>query len=164
MVRHGWILAVLMSMLAYSGASAWAQAPAQKAAANDVSGMYTFLREGEFVEVDVEHDGRVTGFVSRYGDSDSDRGAFLDHMFTKGAMAGNTLTFSTRSVHGVSYEFKGTVERGEAKTPSAEGYNVIKGTLTQVTEDKNHKSSAQSREVVFKSFPADAMSPPQKKD
>jgi hypothetical protein len=144
--------------------AAWAQSqpPAQKA--NDVSGMYTFLREGEFVEVDVEDNGRVTGFVSRYGNSDSDRGAFLDHLFTKGALDGSKLTFTTRSVHGVSFEFKGTLERGEGKTPLAEGYYVIKGTLTQVTEDKNHKPSAQSREVVFKSFPADAMAPPPKKD
>jgi hypothetical protein len=125
--------------------------------------MYTFLREGEFVEVDVEG-GRVTGFVSRYGESDSDRGAFLDHMFTKGAMDGNKLTFTTRSVHGVSYEFTGTVDRGEGKTPTAEGYRVIKGTLTQLTEDKSHKTTAQSREVVLKSFPADAMAAPQKKD
>jgi hypothetical protein len=141
-----------------------AQATPPQPAANDVSGMYTFLREGEFLEVDVESGGRVTGFVSRYGDSDSDRGAFLDHMFTKAAIDRNQLTFTTRSVHGVSYEFKGTLERGEGKTPSAEGYYVIKGTLTQVTEDKNHKPSAQSREVVFKSFPADALSPPPKKD
>jgi hypothetical protein len=144
-------------------ATASAQAPAPKAAADDISGMYTFLREGEFVEVDVEG-GRVTGFVSRYGESDSDRGAFLDHMFTKGAMDGNKLTFTTRSVHGVSYEFTGMVDRGEGKTPNAEGYRVIKGTLTQSTEDKSHKTTAQSREVVFKSFPKDALAEPHKKD
>jgi hypothetical protein len=125
--------------------------------------MYTFLREGEFVEVDVDG-GRVTGFVSRYGESDSDRGAFLDHMVSKGAMEDHKLTFTTRSVHGVSFEFKGTVERGEGKTPTAEGYYVIKGTLTQLTEDKNHKTTAQSREVVFKSFPSDVLAEPRKQD
>jgi hypothetical protein len=154
---------IVAAMLMLVCAAAWAQAPAPKPATDDISGMYTFLREGEFVEVDVDG-GRVTGFVSRYGESDSDRGAFLDHMFTKGAMDGNQLTFITRSVHGVSFEFKGTVERGEGKTPSAEGYYVIKGTLVQMTEDKNHKTTAQSREVVFKSFPADALAPLHKKD
>jgi hypothetical protein len=153
----------IVLILVCAAAWAWAQAPAPKAAAEDISGMYTFLREGEFVEVDVDG-GRVTGFVSRYGESDSDRGAFLDHMFTKGAMDGNTLTFTTRSVHGVSYEFKGTVERGEGKTPKAEGYYVIKGTLTQLSEDKSHQTTAQSREVVFKSFPQDALAEPRKKD
>ena len=149
------------------GCGSLAQAPSQTApakAANDVSGMYTFLREGEFVEVDVEPDGRVTGFVSRFGEGDSDRGAFLDHTFTKGSLLDNKLSFATRSVHGVSFEFNGTVERGEGKTPGAEAYYVIKGTLTQLTEDKNKKTSAQQREVTFKSFPADAMKDPRTKD
>ena len=150
-------------MLASAAASAQANARAPKPASDDVSGMYTFLREGEFVEVDVEPDGRVTGFISRYGERDSDRGAFLDHMFTKGSMQGNKLVFTTRSVHGVAFEFKGTVERGEGKAPGAEAYHVIKGTLTQTTEDKDHKTSAQQREVVFKSFPADAIMAPHKK-
>ena len=106
----------------------------------------------------------ATGFISRYGERDSDRGAFLDHMFTKGSMQGNKLAFTTRSVHGVAFEFKGTVDRGEGKTPGAEAYHVIKGTLTQITEDKDHKTSAQQREVVFKSFPAEAIMPPHRKD
>lgn len=152
--------------LVLASVAAWPQANARapKPASDDVSGMYTFLREGEFVEVDVEPDGRVTGFISRYGERDSDRGAFLDHMFTKGSMQGNKLAFTTRSVHGVAFEFKGTVERGEGKAPGAEAYHVIKGTLTQITEDKDHKTSAQQREVVFKSFPAEAIMPPHKKD
>jgi hypothetical protein len=128
-------------------AAAWAQSQPPKssperATSQDVSGMYTFLREGEFVEVDVEPDGRVNGFVSRYGDLDSDRGAFLDHMFTKGSLQGKSLAFTTRSVHGVSFQFQGTVERGAGKTPGAEAYWVIKGTLTQITEDKDHKQTA----------------------
>jgi len=149
------------------GAASCAQAPHDPAPANtpnNVSGMYSFLREGEFVEVDVGQDGRVTGFVSRFGEGNSDRGAFLDHIFTKGSLQGNKLTFATRSVHGVSFEFSGTVERGEGKTPSAEAYYVIQGTLTQLTEDRNKKTSAQQREVTFKSFPADAMNDPRQKD
>jgi hypothetical protein len=153
----------LLLLVVLANVVVWAQTPAPKPAADDISGMYTFLREGEFVEVDVEG-GRVTGFISRYGETESDRGAFLDHMFTKGAMDGNKLTFTTRSVHGVSFEFAGTVDRGEGKTPTAEGYHVIKGTLTQLTEDKSHKVTAQSREVVFKSFPSDALAAPPKKD
>ncbi len=58
------------------------QSPAASGA--DYSGMYSFLRDGEFVQVTVEDQGRVTGFVSRYGDSESDRGVFLDHFFKSG--------------------------------------------------------------------------------
>ena len=39
----------------------------------DISGMYSFLREGEFVQINVEEGNTVTGFVSRYGDSDGDK-------------------------------------------------------------------------------------------
>lgn len=36
-------------------------------AGQEFSGMYTFLKEGEFLQVTVEDEGHVTGFVSRYG-------------------------------------------------------------------------------------------------
>src|ERR1700719_5042441 len=81
------------------------------------SGMYSFLQEGEFVQITVEDEGRVTGFISRYGDSESDRGAFLDQFFKPGKLDGTKLTFTTETVHGVSYEFKGIFARGEGKTP-----------------------------------------------
>ncbi len=154
-------LAVALSFLLLVGCAAWGQAAAPPDP-QDISGMYTFLRDGEFVEIDV-HGDRVSGFVSRYGSLDSDRGAFLDHMFTKGSLNGNEITFTTRAVHGVSYEFKGKVERGEAKAPGAEGYHVIKGTLTETTTDKDKKATARSREVVMKSFPADALAEPVRK-
>ncbi len=150
--------------------AALAQKPASKttpdsAAPPDVSGMYAFLHDGEFVEVDVDAEG-VTGFVSRFGESDSDRGAFLDHMFTKGSFDSKSkeLTFLTREVHGVSYEFKGKIVRGEGKQPGSEGYYVLKGTLTETTLDASKKATARSREVELKSFPADAQIAPQKKD
>ncbi len=156
------VLGTVLLMLAAIGT--WAQAAPPTSANDNCSGMYTFLREGEFVEVDVEPDGQVNGFISRYGDADSDRGAFLDHLFTKGSLKEHKLAFTTRSVHGVAFEFTGDVQRGEGKAPGAEAYWVIKGTLKRITEDKDHNKTAQEREVVFKSFPADAMMPPKQKD
>lgn len=72
----------------------------------DYSGMYSFLRDGEFVQVTVEDQGHVTGFVSRYGAAESDRGVFLDHFFKSGKLDGNQLAFATEIVHGVSFEFR----------------------------------------------------------
>src|SRR4051812_3750957 len=60
--------------------SAQTTAPAL-ASADDISGMYSFEREGEFVQISVEQRTAksdktkplaVTGFISRYGDTDSD--------------------------------------------------------------------------------------------
>ena len=95
--------------------------------------MYTFLKEGEFVQIDVDGT-RVTGFVSRYGDRDSDKGAFLDHLFKEGELKGDNIHFVTRQVHGTWFEFQGTVGRGDVTDPNKEGYRVIKGKLTQYTE------------------------------
>lgn len=131
------------------------QAGAQPTEAEDISGMYTFLREGEFVQVTVEDGDRVSGFVSRYGDSDSDKGTFLDQFFSKAALKDKHLSFTTKPTHGVWFEFDGTVEREPGKTPHNEGYRVLRGTLTQSSEDLNKKTSSKSRQVEFKSFPQD---------
>ena len=132
------------------------QSSAKPLPGSEFSGMYSFLKEGEFVQLSVEDAGRVTGFVSRFGDLDSDKGAFLDQFFKTGKLDGKTLTFTTEVVHGVGYEFKGTIERGEGKKPGDEGYYVLKGTLTETLTDQNKKTSSKSREVALKAFPADA--------
>jgi hypothetical protein len=132
--------------------------------ADEYSGMYSFLQDGEFVQVTVEDQGRVTGFVSRYGDLQSDRGAFLDQFFKQGKLDGNKLTFTTETVHGVWYEFKGAVERGTGKNPGAEAYYVLKGTLTQYSTDASKKTSSRVREVAFKSFPQDMPPAHEKQD
>jgi hypothetical protein len=121
----------------------------------DYSGMYSFLQDGEFVQLTIEDDGRVTGFVSRYGDSESDRGVFLDQFFKQAKLDGTKLSFTTDTVHGVWYEFKGTVERGAGKTPAEEAYYIMKGTLAEFRTDANKKVTSKSHEVTFKSFPRD---------
>ena len=137
-----------------SAPSSPAPAKDTKASAN-YSGMYSFLKEGEFVQLTVEDGAQLTGFVSRYGDGESDRGAFLDQFFKTGKLEGNKVSFTTETVHGVWFEFKGTVERGEGKNPGDEGYYVLKGTLTQSSTDVNKKMSSHPRDVAFKMFPQD---------
>jgi hypothetical protein len=148
-------------ILAAIAASAQSKSTTATAGAN-YDGMYAFVREGEFVQITVEGEGRVTGFVSRYGDSESDRGVFLDHFFKSGKLNGNQLTFATDTVHGVSFEFHGTVERGEGKNRADEAYYVLKGTLIENTNDESKKTSSRSREVALKSFPQDLSPPPAK--
>lgn len=132
------------------------QTPTTPIPPDDYSGMYSFRKEGEFVQITVEDAGRVTGFVSRYGDGESDQGAFLNQFFKQGKLDGKKLTFTTETVHGVWFDFKGTVDRGPgSNSPSDEGYYVLKGTLTEYRTDPNQKISSKSAQVVFKSFPKD---------
>jgi hypothetical protein len=140
------------------------QNPPATKPAEDYSGMYSFLQDGEFVQLTVEDEGRVTGFISRYGDLESDRGAFLDLFFKSGQLDGKNLSFTTQTVHGVWYEFKGTVERGPGKNVGDEAYYVLKGALTQYNTDATKKTSSKTREVAFKSFPQDMESAPAKQD
>jgi hypothetical protein len=141
-----------------SGVNAGGQESATSKDANGqaYSGMYTFLKDGEFVQITVEDQGRVTGFISRYGDGDSDKGAFLNQFFRSGTLEGSKLKFTTEMVHGVSFDFKGTVERGQGKAPGDEAYFVLKGTLTENAADVNKKVTSHTRDVAFKLFPQDA--------
>ncbi len=125
---------------------------------HEYSGMYSFLEDGEFVQITVEDAGKVTGFVSRYGDGESDKEAFLDQYFRSGTLDGNTLSFTTETVHGVWFEFKGAVERGAGKNPSDESYYVLKGTLADNTSDAQKKVTTHSSAVEFKRFPQEASS------
>jgi hypothetical protein len=121
---------------------------AKSAPAEDISGMYSFLHAGEFVQINLDQDG-VSGYISRQGDLESDRGAFLDQFFDKASVDGHDVSFSTRPLHGVIFEFKGRFERGEAKSKTQDGYYILRGTLSETVSDGDKKTT-RSREVAFK--------------
>jgi hypothetical protein len=127
--------------------------PSQQTASNvsPYSGMYSFLKEGELVQVTVEDDGSVNGFISRY--QNGDKGNFVDQFFKSGKIDGDKLSFSTKPVAGISFDFSGTVVRGEGKNPGDESYYVLDGTLTENVTDASKKTTSSSQPVKFKSFP-----------
>ena len=142
------------SLLAAFAASALlAQAPETAASVpSDLSGMFTFLREGEFVQLTVE-DGQLSGFISRFGDADSDKGEFIDHFFDKASLQGDHLSFKTKTVHAVWYEFDGNLTTVTGKQKGEEGYRMLNGKLTLHKSDATGKEQASERNVEFKSFP-----------
>jgi hypothetical protein len=137
-----------------------ASTPQATVPAEDYSGMYSFLKDGEFIQITIEEKGTVSGFISRFGDSGSDKGSFLDQFFKSGKLDGNKVTFTTENVHGVWFTFDGNFERGPGKKPEDDAYFVVRGTLTRFTTDAEKKTVSQERQVEFKSFPRDT-SPPQ---
>ena len=118
-------------------------------AAEDISGMYSFLKEGEFLQITLEKDA-VTGYISRMGDSDSDNGVFLDQFFARADVQGHDVSFTTRQLHGVWYEFTGKFDRGPGKTKADDGYYLLRGTLKELGTNADKTVNARSREVVFK--------------
>ncbi len=126
--------------------------------AADISGMYSFLREGEFVQLTVE-DGRLSGYLSRFGDAESDKGQIIDQFFDKTSLTGDHLTFDTKTIHGVWYEFSGVISTAAGKQPAQEGFHVMKGTLIQHATDAKGGEKKMQRQVEFKSFPPDLSKP-----
>jgi len=119
--------------------------------AEDFSGMYSFLKEGEFLQINVDNSA-VSGYISRMGETDSDSGVFLDQFFDKVQIQGHDVSFITKPLHNIWYDFKGKFERGPGKTKLDDGYYVLRGTLKEVTLDENKKPVAHSREVELKSL------------
>jgi len=90
MTRNLVVAAVVSALLLSSSAVVFAQTSAPPVS-SDLSGMFTFLREGEIVQLTVQ-DGELSGFVSRFGDSDTDKGEFIDQFFDKASIQGEHLT------------------------------------------------------------------------
>ena len=128
------------------------------AKADDPAGMYSFLKEGEFIQLTID-DGKLSGYVSRFGETDSDKETFIDQFFDKASLAGTHLSFTTKTVHGTWYEFTGVITITPGKQPLQEGYRVIKGTLVQHVTDANKADKLRQRDVEFKSFPQDLSKP-----
>jgi len=141
-----WAVAILLA-----ATLVWAEnPPSTKAApADDYSGMYSFLQEGEFVEISVDEGNRVTGFISSFGDAD--KANFVDYFFDKAELHDHDIRFSTRKIQGTWFEFHGAISRGPGKNRDAEAYYVIKGTLTQHTS--NGRPEAKTTDVTLRSFP-----------
>ena len=147
-------LTSILLLTAFVGLAAClhAQNAASAATPSDLSGMFTFLREGEFVQLTVE-DGQLSGFISRFGDTESDKGEFIDQFFDQTSLQGDRLSFKTKTVHAVWYEFDGTVTTAAGKKKGEEGYRVLSGKLTLHRSDATGKDQASERTVEFKSFP-----------
>jgi hypothetical protein len=128
------------------------------------SGMYTFLKEGEYLQITVEDAGQVTGFISRYDEGGSEKGTFIDQFFKAGKLDDNKLSFTTKPSNDLWFEFNGTAQRGEGRNPGEEAYYVLKGSLTENTTGPDKKVSSRHQDVTFKMFPQDADSAPAAKN
>ena len=118
-------------------------------AAEDISGMYSFLKDGEFLQITLEKN-EVTGYISRMGDSESDHGVFLDQFFSRADIQGHEVSFTTRPLHSMWYEFQGKFDRGPGKAKTDDGYYILRGTLKEFTMNDSKSVSERSRSVEFK--------------
>jgi hypothetical protein len=146
-------------LIAAAAALAQSEPVAEPQFGDEITGMYSFVREGEFVQIEVNN-GKVTGlvsrYVSRYKDEDPEKAGFVDQYFDQAKLEGTSLSFRTKPADGVWFEFSGVVERGSAKTPADEGYWNIRGTLAERHTSSDGKVTEKKSELTLRSFPQDA--------
>ena len=141
------LFSFLISVLCLLPAVASAQTAGRGTPGSDISGLYSFLHEGESLQLNLDH-GKLSGWVSSFGFLDSDKDILLDRFFEKASLQGTRVYFLSRRIHGCWVEFSGRVDRGEGRLRGQEGYYVLVGTLTQYTSDADVKVSARQREVM----------------
>src|SRR5262249_14916875 len=90
------------------------------------------------------------GYISRLGDSENDRGVFLDQFFDTAVIQDHEVSFTTKPLHGVWFEFTGKYERGPAKTKTEDGFYLLRGTLKEYSGGDGKNTASRSREVEFK--------------
>jgi hypothetical protein len=151
------LLATLACLALVASALALPRRPAATSptvSVGDFSGTYTFLRDGDDLQLNVQ-DGRLDGYVTRYGETEADKDVQLQHLLAKSSLTGDELSFTTSKIHGVWFEFKGKVRRGQGKAPGDEGFYVLAGTITRYETGADKRTTARSRDVQFRSLPSD---------
>lgn len=142
-------------LLVAAAAMAQTEPAAEPQVGDEITGMYSFAREGEFVEIEVDS-GKVTGVVSRFQSDDPEKAGFVDQFFAEAKLEASRLSFRTKPAGGVWFEFSGVVERGAGKTPSEEGYWNIRGTLTERRTASDGKVTQKTSDLTLRSFPQEA--------
>src|SRR5271154_3922909 len=85
-------LAVLLAMVTGIAAQTPSQSGVAHDPATDAAGLYSFVKEGESVQLTLD-EGELSGYITRFGESDSDKGQLIDQFFSKGSLKENQLTF-----------------------------------------------------------------------
>ncbi|HEX8926725.1 MAG TPA: hypothetical protein VF786_13080 [Terriglobales bacterium] len=149
---------LLILFLALFAIDAFAQmpTPVPTPAPIDISGMYTFLHEGEFVQLTL-NGSVLSGFISRFADDKQE--SFVDQFFNKASWNNGDLSFETKKAKGVWYEFQGTAKQAPGKTAQQEGFIVLTGKLTNHEPGPDGKDVANVQQVEFESFAADEVPP-----
>jgi hypothetical protein len=108
----------------------------------DASGEYELDSDGSVVQITIEQ-GRLTGYVTKM-----DHEAALTLNFVRSTVEGERISFSTRTVHGLSYSFAGTIVRGDEAVPSKNGFYRMVGEWTA-----HRDADVETESVRLKSTP-----------
>jgi hypothetical protein len=117
----------------------------------EASGEYS-MGSGGTVDVELQVD-RLSGFITRPGDRESDEGTQLTFFFATSRLTGQQLAFTTRQVHGVWWAFEGTIVRGSARSREQQGYYLLQGRLVM------HDADSRTEQARMVSLPLARQNP-----
>lgn len=110
----------------------------------NASGEYELDGKGSVIQITIEHS-RLDGYITKM-----DHDTALTLFFEQAAVNGNHLSFTTRTVHELHYSFHGTIVRGDAESPSVNGFYRLVGDLTAHDTSGDH-----TERVSLRSTPRD---------
>ncbi len=94
----------------------------------EASGEYQLGESGEIIEIILQA-GQLDGYISRNGDTESDRGTPLTFFFDRTSVSARRLNFTTWQVHGIWFSFEGTIVRGPGRSREEESFYLLEGEL-----------------------------------
>lgn len=109
------------------------------------SGEYELDEKGSVVQITIERN-RLSGYITKM-----DHGTALTFFFSRAAVHGKRISFTTMTVHGIHYSFQGEIVRGKAISPALTGYYRLRGDLKTV-----RGSAEESVALNLKSTPREA--------
>ena len=127
------------------------QSSGRTALPSEASGEYT-MGGGGTIDIELQPD-RLSGFLTRMGDRESDEGTPLTFFFATSRLSSQQLAFTTRQVHGVWWAFQGTIARGSARTREQQGYYLLQGQLVM------HDAASQTEQARMVSLPLAKQNP-----
>jgi hypothetical protein len=113
-------------------------------------GHYTFGHELDLLEIDLEPNRGVTGYITLLGGKGPDKNAPLAFFFTRTRVGGDNVYFLTQQIHRVSYEFNGTLRQSPPKDHTLDVDYSLVGTLTVHHYSESGADQKQSKTVTFK--------------
>lgn len=108
----------------------------------DASGEYELDDKGSVVQITIQAN-QLTGYVTKMNGATA-----LTLFFDKTTLHGSRLSFTTRTVHGLRYIFKGEIVRGDAANQDQTGFYAMDGDLTA-----NRNGVLNRKRVRLKSTP-----------
>jgi hypothetical protein len=115
----------------------------------DMTGEYEFLKPDNTLAI-LEEEGKLKGYID-VAQGDEESSDVFSYQITVGMRGGDHVEFKTAKIHEKYYRFKGSVARGEGRTPKDSDFLRLTGDLNIVTVDGvTGQEHTEQHHVTFK--------------